>query len=64
MSGNCSVNQASALPGSQASLAVEYTLKVGALNTMLHVSLLEFSLSGHNLVAILYSTTCDRPDEL
>lgn len=42
MSGNCSVNQASALPGLQASLAVEYTLKVGTRNTMLHVSLLEF----------------------
>lgn len=30
---NCFVIQASALPGSQASLAVEYTLKVSALNT-------------------------------
>lgn len=64
MSGNCSVNQASALPGLQASLAVEYTLKVGARNTMLHVSLLEFSLCGHTLVSILYSATCDRLDEL
>jgi hypothetical protein len=64
MSGNCSVHQASALPGSQASLAVEYTLKVGAPNTVLHVSLLEFSPCGHNLVTILYSTICDPLDEL
>ena len=64
MSGDCSVNQASALPGLQASLAVEYTLKVRTRNTMLHVLLLEFSLCGHNLVAILYSTTCDGLDEL
>lgn len=58
MSGNCSVNQASALPGLQASLAVEYTLKVGTRNTMLHVSLLEFKF--HYMVTILWH----RLDEL